>query len=113
MYGGVNYKGYTLDQALKSVGAGWSSLIHEVFTKLEQVGNPVKIIQVKEKFGGLRVYTDYVNDELDTFILDVERRSLRICEECGVPGKIRGGGWYKTFCDEHAEGRPAIKDEDY
>jgi hypothetical protein len=23
------------------------------------------------------------------------------CEECGAPGKRRGGGWVYTACDEH------------
>ena len=109
MYGSVNEKGYTLDDALKSVGAGWAQLVQEVFSKMEQLGNNIKIVQVKEKYGGLRIYTNVMHDEFEKVILDVERRSYTICDTCGVPGKLRSGGWYRTLCDEHAGGRPIIE----
>jgi hypothetical protein len=31
--------------------------------------------------------------------------SYTICEECGAPGKLRGGGWMRTLCDKHEEER--------
>ena len=99
----VNYKGYTREMALTSVGNGWAHLIHRVFDKLDTIKGSVKIIQVKEKFAGLRVYTDYVNEELDKVIRDAERESLKTCEDCGKPGKVRGRGWYYTSCDLHAK----------
>ena len=98
----VNYKGYTRELALTSVGSGWASLINTVFDTLENIIGNVKIIQVKEKFGGLRIYTDVLNEELDTVIQKVGYDSFTICEECGALGKLRGGGWYRTLCDEHA-----------
>lgn len=98
----VNYKGYTRELALKSVGGGWAHLINQVFDTLDRIKGSVKIVQVKEKYAGLRVYTDYVNDELDKVIRDAERESLKTCETCGKPGKVRGQGWYYTSCDEHA-----------
>ena len=108
MYGSVNYKGYTRQMALDSVGDGWASLVNKVFEKLETLIGNVKVIQVKEKFGGLRVYTDVFNEDLDKFIIEVERESFTICEECGKSGHLRDGGWYKTLCDEHANGRKPI-----
>lgn len=98
----VNYKGYTRELALSSVGPGWASLIHHIFDTLENIKGTVKIVQVKEKFAGLRVYTDYMNDELEAVIRQAERESFTICEECGKPGKVRGRSWYYTSCDEHA-----------
>ena len=95
----VNYKGYTRELALKSVGDGWAPLIHRIFDTLENIKGNVKIVQVKEKFAGLRVYTDYVNDELDAVIRQAERESFTICEVCGKPGKVRGKGWHYTACD--------------
>ena len=99
----VNYKGYTRENGLTSVGAGWAPLVNRVFDKLETIKGNVKIIQVKEQYGGLRIYTDYSNEELDEVIYDAEHESLEICEQCGQPGKLRGKSWYYTSCDEHVK----------
>jgi hypothetical protein len=99
----VNYKGYTREMGLNSVGKGWALLVNRVFDKLESTKGSIKIVQVKEKYAGLRIYTDYSNTELDKIIYDVENESLKTCEECGKPGKVRGKGWYYTSCDIHAK----------
>jgi hypothetical protein len=99
----VKYKGYTREDALASVGAGWAGLINRVYDVLESIKGTVKIVQVKEKFGGLRIYTDYGNDELDQVIREVGYESVKICETCGKPGEVRGKGWYYTSCVEHAK----------
>ena len=67
--------------------------------------DPVRIRQVKEKFGTLRFYY-YGGDEYISGLVDMaEGMSARTCEECGAPGAIRTGGWIKTLCDKHAEER--------
>lgn len=43
-----------------SCGDGWYKLLDELFTKIDQIApNKVTLDQVKEKFGGLRVYYTY------------------------------------------------------
>ncbi len=106
--GHVNYKGYTREDALTSVGSGWAQLINRVFDKLASIKGTVKIVQVKEKFGGLSIYTDYGNVELDKVIRDVGIESVQTCEQCGTAGKIRGGSWYKTLCDAHTNNSSTI-----
>ena len=106
----VNYKGYDKEMALRSVGKGWAPLIHELFDRLPEFSGTIKIIQVKEKYGGLRIYTDYYQEKLEQFITELEKRSLTICEQCGSAGKLRGGEWYHTLCDQHADGRKPIED---
>lgn len=104
----VVHSGYTRQLALNSVGQGWSGLINEVFDMLEKTKG-VKIIQVKEKYGGLRIYTDFMHMEFDKFIMDIEKRSFTVCEQCGKPGNLREGSWMLTQCDEHAGGKKAIE----
>lgn len=102
--GTVWHKGYTRENALESVGRGWASLVNEVFDVYENIKGTIKIVQVKEKWGGLRIYTDYSNTTLDEVLRKVEELSLTICEDCGKPGKIVGTGWYRTLCptcEEH------------
>lgn len=105
----VIYEGYDRALALESVGLGWSSLIDEVFDYMEKNPSPTKVIQVKEKFGGLRVYTDVVHEGLDEVIRNVGYKSFKICEDCGKPGALREGSWYRTLCDTHADGKKKIK----
>lgn len=31
------------------------------------------------------------------------RRSYRVCEECGKPGRTRPGGYIQTLCGSHAK----------
>jgi hypothetical protein len=58
--------------------------------------------QVKEKFGGLRFYYDGGDDYIRGLSSMAEAMSEVTCEECGAPGKRRGGGWIYTACDTHA-----------
>jgi predicted RNase H-like HicB family nuclease len=70
-----------------------------------------KIVQVKEKFGGLRIYYDYPSIEeggvfdrsrwaaIDRWERWIEMRSFTVCEACGRSGSEVGhGGWYRTLC---------------
>lgn len=62
--------------------------------------------QIKEKFGGLRVYTNFIpSPELRGAISVAEITSYTVCEFCGAPGEERPGGWVKTLCDSCEENR--------
>ena len=81
------------------VGPGWSRLIDKLFDRIETTGRPVVVIDIKEKFGLLRisVYGCFWGD-LD-FIDELEQESGTICEDCGDPGKIRDElSWLRTLC---------------
>ena len=68
----------------------------------------VVAVQVKEKFGTLRFYYNGGDDEVRGIERMAESMSAVMCEECGSPGKTRSGGWIRTLCDEHAEGREEL-----
>lgn len=92
---------YDREYAKMCVGAGWHGLVDEAYDLLEPHG--IKVTQVKEKFGQLRIYTGImtkeVSDELDPKIWAIEGRSMSICECCGQPAEQRTkGGWVKTIC---------------
>lgn len=59
-------------------------------------------VQVKEKFGTLRFSVSGGSEQDDAYITFAEYFSGRVCEECGAPGQLRGGGWLRTLCDVHA-----------
>ncbi len=92
----------TEEQAVGCVGKGWEPLVRAVYNAKVGIGSTVGIIQVKEKWGGLRIYTDYYDSQLEEVIMRVSQESLTICEQCGAPaGLVKKGTWYLTLCEEH------------
>ena len=79
-------------------GDGWFQLIWDLSLKLE--GERCKAVQVKEKFGGLRFYTDYLSEKGWDYVCEAEEESYNICELCGKPGVLRKGGWMRTLCKD-------------
>lgn len=102
-----------------AVGPGWLCILKALdasFVELiEESGlkKPVKVGQIKEKFGGLRVYLNHVElprDLANAMYKEVslaEGVSLKTCEECGCREKTntrsqkakRSTGWIKTLCN--------------
>jgi hypothetical protein len=65
--------------------------------------HPFEVLQVKEKFGTLRFYTNFETKEISNYIEEAEKKSAHTCEVCGEEGKLRTGGWLMTLCDEHVK----------
>jgi hypothetical protein len=61
-------------------------------------GGGPRASQIKEKYGTLRFYMTHGTEEMYKIVDNAERKSLKTCEECGKPGKLRGRGWYYTRC---------------
>lgn len=61
---------------------------------------PVKFDQIKEKFGGLRVYFTGGDSYIEGLVSMAESFSYKICEVCGERGKPNEGGWISTLCDK-------------
>jgi hypothetical protein len=98
------------------VGDGWEPLIRELSEKiypivqaynssLENDDYKFAVVQVKEKFGGLRYYVNLYTEEIGNIISEYESMSYHICETCGKPGKVVGYDWYVTLCPEHEKER--------
>lgn len=61
----------------------------------------IKIDQIKEKFGTLRVYMNFYNDEVDKAIEVAELESSQTCEDCGKEGHMTNiHHWMRTLCDD-------------
>jgi hypothetical protein len=60
---------------------------------------PVKFDQVKEKYGGLRLYFSGGDDYVDGVVGMAEEYSYKVCERCGNAGKPNKGGWITTLCE--------------
>jgi len=91
----------TLHDAQRQVGKGWHELLLEAYRNKPK---RVVIVEVKEKWGGLRITPSMADMAYYDLLDEIENRSLTICEVCGKPGKpTEPRGWIKTLCPEHAE----------
>ena len=62
---------------------------------------PVKFDQVKEKYGGLRLYFSGGDSYVEGVIGMAEEYSYKICEVCGNKGEPNKQGWIATRCEAH------------
>jgi len=94
-YGGENNEGYFCGRESLP---GWRKIILDLHDKLVEESPDYYIIQIKEKFGGLRYYvggTTYAGYDM---IDEAERLSYVTCETCGRPGEPTSKGWTRTLC---------------
>lgn len=87
---------HTLKSVEKDIAAASFAEVKPKFPKIEAV-------QVKEKFGTLRFYTNHSDEYIDGAIMMAEQMSSVTCETCGKPGELQGGGWLYTACEEHLQ----------
>lgn len=81
---------------------GWYGILDHAFGRMVATGEDCKLLQVKEKFGTLRIYTaQWDGEKVEAIIEEAERDSAMTCEVCGDHGKVRGTGWMKTLCEKH------------
>jgi hypothetical protein len=95
-------------------GSGWERLYKPVIEKINQYNlehpdSPIKIEQIKEKWGHLRIYVSNEPDEIYDMILKAEQESQFTCEECGFQHKTKvttratRSGWIRTLCNKCRE----------
>lgn len=88
-------------------GKGWYPLIEPIFNYIEEYNkdkkeeDKIEILQVKEKFGGLRFYTNFYTDDLRKLIREAESKSYTTCELCGTTDNIGyTSGYILTICED-------------
>lgn len=96
----VKMQGYTLEDAKASVGKGWHKILEILFDAKPK--NTI-IVQVKEKYAGLRFYTSGTTEEYHDLINVAGWMSECICETCGQVGQVIRYGWWKTRCPKCQE----------
>jgi hypothetical protein len=79
------------DFLFASCGDGWKEIISNTDEKLKYIDPDYKIVQIKEKFGGLRYYFDssveygsIAHQIMNDIILWAELSASRTCELCGA-----------------------------
>lgn len=104
-----------------AIGDGWADVVSRLFDRISQAlaGEPsstkIVIIDIKEKYGELRVEIfapvgPETEAAIDQAILLAELRSECTCDECGAAGRMRStlgqSAWLAVKCDYHQSGYP-------
>ena len=76
--------------------------IQEQYDKLsDEDKEKFYLFQVKEKFGGLRIYTSSYKKSIEEIIQKYSQLSEKICIVCGKPATYISKGWICPWCDDH------------
>lgn len=88
------------------VADGWLSIVEGMLASLKDY--PITIVQIKEKFGYLRVYFNYADGishdqaiEIAQIIEVASDRTHHTCEICGKPGELKNDTHMRVGCNEH------------
>ena len=90
---------------------GWYDIIDSLSKKISETANKfpyrsMNVVQIKEKFGGLRYYLNYENmqDEdiqnIENIVREAENKSIKTCEDCAAEATLCSPRryWMKTLC---------------
>ena len=91
-----------------AVGPGWFDLIADFVVKLDShlrrnpdmMREEYIIMQVKEKFGSLRIYLHSSDFYINSLIAETEKRAADSCTICGEKVEKVFGVW-STMCEKH------------
>jgi hypothetical protein len=93
---------------------GWAPLVQDLHDKLIVIyGEPYHLLQIKEKYGGLRFYQahpqhDHVSAEKVeagyAAVVAAEAEAYRRCDQCGTKENVTTAGpWLRTLCGDCRE----------
>lgn len=90
---------------------GWDQLVCQLIENIVSISsNEIKVLQIKEKFGGLRFYYTTLRDgdliscgkkEIKDLVDAAENKSYSVCQDCGLEGsQCSNQGWIFTLCEK-------------
>jgi len=90
------------------VDSGWYQIVIDCDDELSEIDPNYSLLQVKEKFGGLRYYFQPSNsdfrEKMDAVVDKYEKLAAQTCELTGEHGVLMKsiGNFYKTLNPEYA-----------
>jgi hypothetical protein len=111
----ANYKRTWLDE----VPFGWQKLALIYFENIEKIlndhnaNNYLRITEVKEKWGKLRIYYSFVNnpkyeqnkwiEDIDRLFATLEKESWKLCIDCGAVASYQTNEYVTPVCGKCKE----------
>jgi hypothetical protein len=80
-------------------GDGWFDLLDNCCSELSTIDADIELVQVKEKFGGLRIYLNNYPEGALEITNKYEEESYKTCELCGSKEGVKSTyGWIMVRC---------------
>jgi hypothetical protein len=92
-----NYTGW-------DVGPGWEKIVEKALQEIEEIDPTFRIDQIKEKFGGLRIYVTSpmgLQNEIQKVIRRAESAADETCSLCSVEYEGQADVGFSPRCGEH------------
>lgn len=119
-YGDPLYMGYNEDEVDYSftwqdeVPEGWrKAFCPQMWDELKEILerynylNEFRFVQIKEKYGTLRLYSgsmpEEVFNEVNKWEIKYDKLSEKVCIRCGKPAKYMSLGWISPWCEKCAK----------
>ena len=83
-----------------SLPSGWGELGRKMIEECEAVEPDFEIIDLKEKWGMIRMYAYPCSDKITEIEHKYEKLSSHTCCKCGKPATKISTGWICPWCDE-------------
>lgn len=85
---------------------GWQPIVLSLLSRLEEYAKKslpdLEVIQIKQKYGHLRVYVSETDENVEEIITEAEKRCASTCEVCGQEGRASTfGSWITVVCVDH------------
>ena len=101
----IRYPGSDINHEFNGAKREYIDFLTAEFGSIEYVDTflyDLRIMQIKEKFGGLRFYIEGAPREsrVDDIISKYESMSERLCGICGRPAKYLSQGWIYPWCED-------------
>jgi hypothetical protein len=95
---------------ITEIRPGWLRIIAIALEKMSAIDPDLEIRQIKQKFGGLRIYYNSERrQQLQPAVEEAEVLCGKTCEECGKPGTLFSqDGFVRTLCQEHRGERISV-----
>lgn len=77
--------------------------IQQALNELGEQANTFRIMQIKEKYGSLRFYTNWYTSKISNIINKYEQISRYTCIKCGAPATKVATDWISPWCDKCAD----------
>lgn len=95
----------------RECGKGWWPIIDKVTSAIDSFNaahpdSPVEVTQIKQKFGGLRIYHHNAPEDIRLLIDEAVEASWHTCERCGstVGVTTNQEGYRLTLCPDCRKG---------
>ncbi len=96
-------------------GEGWAGILENLFEKTKEI-EIFSFCQIKEKFGGLRVYYNTYSKDgneqlaeeqqeiINQLVMEAEREAWTVCEDCSSKNNVKTISWrgyyIRTLCED-------------